>query len=66
MKTLTSFTLIKTGEMGGRMAFTFSEVSESGELESQNNKGNFIVVDPTLKRYVTAIENYIKKNQLGE
>ena len=45
MKKVTSFTHLVTGE-GDRIAYTFSEVSESGELISQNNKGNFVAVAP--------------------
>ena len=44
MKKVTSFTHLVTGE-GDRIAYTYSEISETGELKSQNNKGNFIVVD---------------------
>lgn len=54
MKKITSFTHLVTGE-GDRIAFTFSEVSEEGELISQNNKGNFIVMDDEVKQAVDII-----------
>ncbi|MFR1883041.1 MAG: hypothetical protein ACLTL2_00200 [Blautia sp.] len=65
MKKLTSFTHLKTGE-GDRIAYTFSEVDEKGNLVSQQNKGNFIVVDEMLQGHVQAIMDYIKTNRLAE
>ena len=65
MKKLTSFTHLKTGE-GDRIAYTFSEVDEKGTLVSQQNKGNFIVVDETLQGHVQAIADYINTNRLAE
>lgn len=65
MKKLTSFTHLKTGE-GDRIAYTFSEVDEKGNLVSQQNKGNFIVVDETLQWHVQAIADYINTNRLAE
>lgn len=65
MKKLTSFTHLKTGE-GDRIAYTFSEVDEKGNLVSQQNKGNFIVVDEILQGYVQAIVDYINANRLAE
>ena len=44
MKKLTSFTHLTTGE-GDRIAFTYSELDSSGNLISQNNKGNFVAID---------------------
>ena len=43
MKVLTSFTKLVTGE-GIRIAYTYSEVDDSGDLISQNNRGNFVAV----------------------
>jgi len=61
MKKLTSFTKLTTGE-GTRIAFTFSEVDDMGRLVSQNNKGNFILVDEELKTKVDDIERFISDN----
>ncbi|MBS4933511.1 MAG: hypothetical protein KH020_19850 [Clostridiales bacterium] len=58
MKKLTSFTKLTTGE-GMRIAFTFSEVDDMGKLMSQNNKGNFILVDDEIKAKVDDIEKFI-------
>ena len=52
MKKLTSFTHLITGE-GNRIAFTYSEIDEEGNLKSQNNKGNFVAVDPELVTHIT-------------
>ncbi len=64
-KMLTSFTKFTTGE-GERVSFTFSEVSERGELVNANNKGNFIVMDDELLSHLQAVDNYIKENYLTE
>ena len=65
MKRLTSFTHLTTGE-GDRIAYTYSEIDESGNLMSQNNKGNFIAVDEELVSHIRAFQNFIKENHLGE
>ena len=64
-KMLTSFTKFTTGE-GERVSFTFSEVSEKGELVNANNKGNFVVMDDELLSHLQAVDNYIKENYLKE
>ena len=53
-----------TGE-GDRLAYTYSEIDENGNLVSQNNKGNFIVLDDALQEHINEIGSYIKKNKLG-
>lgn len=65
MKKLTSFTKLTTGE-GMRIAFTFSEVDDMGKLMSQNNKGNFILVDDEIKAKVDNIEKFINDNFLAD
>ena len=64
-KMLNSFTKFTTGE-GERVSFTFSEVSEKGQLVDQNNKGNFIVMDDELLSHLQAVDNYIRENYLKE
>ncbi len=63
MKKVTSFTHLITGE-GNRIAYTFSELDSTGNLVSQNNKGNFVAVDPELVSHINAINDYINKNKL--
>lgn len=65
MKKVTSFTHLITGE-GNRIAYTFSELDSTGNLVSQNNKGNFVAVDPELVSHIDAINDYINKNKLQE
>ena len=65
MKKVTSFTHLVTGE-GNRIAYTFSELDSTGNLVSQNNKGNFVAVDPELVSHINAINDYINKNKLQE
>ena len=64
MKKITSFTHLVTGE-GDRIAYTYSEISESGELVSQNNKGNFIIVDQSVKNAVDLVNQYINDRMEG-
>lgn len=63
MKKVTSFTHLITGE-GSRIAFTYSEMNESGDLVSQNNKGNFVAMDKELITHIDAINDYINRNKL--
>lgn len=63
MKKITSFTHLVTGE-GDRIAYTYSEIDGSGNLMSQNNKGNFIILDEEVQGHVDAIISYIKANKL--
>ncbi len=64
MKKLTSFMNLNTGE-GSRVSFTFSEISENGQVISQNNKGNFLVLDPTIEGHLKAIREYIQTNYIN-
>lgn len=65
MKKVTSFTHLVTGE-GDRIAYTYSELDSTGNLVSQNNKGNFVAVDPELVSHINAINDYVNKNKLQE
>lgn len=65
MKILTSYTKFTTGE-GERVTFTYSEVSDKGELISQNNRGNFIAIDSELLKHIEAVDKYISNNYLKE
>lgn len=65
MKILTSFVCLNTGE-GDRIAFTYSEVDKSGNIISQNNKKNFLVLDSDLKDKLNAIKEYINNSYLNE
>lgn len=60
MKTLTSFTSLVTGE-GERIAYTFSEIDDYGNIISQNNKGSFVVVDESMKEHLKYIKNDIEQ-----
>lgn len=64
MKKVTSFTHLVTGE-GDRIAYTYSEISENGEIVSQNNKANFIVTEAGVKSAIDAINAYIN-SRMGE
>ena len=63
-KILTSFMNLSTGE-GSRIAYTYSEVNEeTGEVVSQNNKGNFLVMDDSVQENLDSVKNYIRNNFL--
>lgn len=63
-KILTSFMNLSTGE-GSRIAYTYSEVDENtGNIISQNNKGNFLVMDDDVRAYLDAVKKYIRDKYL--
>lgn len=64
MKILSSFlTLNMNG--GDRISYTYDEIDEhTEEVISQNNKGSFYALDPTLKAHINAIREYIQTNKL--
>ena len=63
MKRLTSFTHLTTGE-GDRIAYTYSEVDDAGNLISQNNKGNLVAIDSSLIAHIRAIQEFIQEKHL--
>ncbi len=64
MKKLTSLSILNTGE-GDRIAFTYSVVDENGMVISQNNKGNFLIMDETIRAHANEIRDYIQTNFLS-
>lgn len=65
MKKVTSFTHLITGE-GDRIAFTFSEMDETGMVISQNNKKNFVLTNEEMLGHIDAIKKYIQKTFLDQ
>lgn len=65
MKKVTSFTHLITGE-GDRIAFTFSEMDETGMVISQNNKKNFVLTNEEMLVHIDAIKKYIQKTFLDQ
>ena len=64
MKKLTSLSILNTGE-GDRIAFTYSVINDSGIVVSQNNKGNFMIMDETIRAHANEIRDYIQTNFLS-
>lgn len=65
IKKLTSFMKLSTGE-GDRIAFSYSLIdTDTGKVVSQNERGNFIILDDDVAAHVAAIEKYIKENKLN-
>lgn len=65
MKKLTSFTELTTGE-GSRIAYTYSEIDEDGNLIAQNKKGNFVVVNSDVQEAITLIRTFITERHLSD
>lgn len=66
IKQLASFAVLSVNG-GDRVTYTYDEIdSETGDMISSNNKGNFYAVDPSLKGKITQIRNYIQENRLTE
>lgn len=64
-KILTSFMNLSTGE-GSRIAYTYSEVDENtGNIISQNNKGNFLVMDDDVQAHLDVVKKYIRDKYLA-
>lgn len=64
-KILTSFMNLSTGE-GSRIAYTYSEVDENtGNIISQNNKGNFLVMDDDVQAHLDTVKKYIRDKYLA-
>lgn len=63
LKKITSFTHLITGE-GHRIAYTFSEMDENGNLVSQNNKGNYVETHEDAIAAIEVIMSDIQKNHL--
>lgn len=65
MKKVTSFTHLITGE-GDRLAYTYSVITEDGNLVEQNTRGNVIVLDPKIKQAINTIQSFIESKLGGE
>lgn len=66
IKQLASFAAINVNG-GHRVTFTYDEIDpESGDIISQNNKGNFFAVDQALLGHIEEIRNYITEHKLSE
>ncbi len=64
MKQLSSFMALNV-DGGNRISYAYNEVDgETGNIVSQNNKGNFIVIDHELESHIEAIRDYIRRNKL--
>ena len=66
IKQLASFAVLNVNG-GNRISYTYDEInSDTGDMISSNNKGNFYVVDNTLEQEIENIRQYIKDNKLSE
>lgn len=66
IKQLASFAVINVNG-GQRVTFTYDEIDpDTGDVISQNNKGNFYAVDQTLLQSIESIRSYIQEHKLSE
>ena len=66
LKQLASFAVINVNG-GQRVTFTYDEIDpDTGDVISQNNKGNFYAVDQTLLQNIESIRSYIQEHKLSE
>lgn len=66
IKQLASFAVISVNG-GQRVTFTYDEINpDTGDVISQNNKGNFYAVDQTLLKNIDDIKSYIVEHKLSE
>ena len=66
IKQLASFAVLNVNG-GDRVSYTYDEIdADTGDMISNNNKGNFFAVDSTLKSQINAIRAYIIDNKLSE
>ena len=63
MKKLSSF-MVKPVSEGNMVAFTYSVISDEGEITARNEKRSFLAMDDALNEHIAAIANYIKDNKL--
>ncbi|WP_238915077.1 hypothetical protein [Clostridium sp. YIM B02555] len=60
MKILTGFAVINS-DVGKKIAYTFSEVDEQGNVTKSNLKESFAVLDENVLKAITVIESTINK-----
>lgn len=66
IKQMASFAVINVNG-GQRVTFTYDEIDpETGDVISQNNKGNFYAVDQALLQNIESIRSYIQEHKLSE
>lgn len=59
MKVLTGIAIVQSAE-GKRIAYTYSEINDAGEVISTGNKGNFIAVTQADLNAIAALETAAK------
>lgn len=59
MKIITGFAIINS-DIGKKIAYTFSEVDEDGNVTKSNIKESFAIIDEKVLNAITTIENKIK------
>ena len=58
MKKLTAIATVTTAE-GERVSYTYTELDESGNVVSQNNRSSFIALDSTTLEAIETLKNAV-------
>lgn len=65
MKKVTSMTILTTAE-GKRLSITHSELDEKGNVISENQRTNRVIIDSVVLEHVTALEMFAQGVVDGE
>lgn len=57
MKKVTSMTVLTTAE-GKRLSITYSELDNKGNINSENNRINRVVVDSSVLEHIVGLETF--------
>ncbi|WP_251862611.1 hypothetical protein [Clostridium sp. Marseille-Q2269] len=63
IKRITGMGIVHRAE-GKRIAFTYMEIDPEGNIENDNEKQSFIVLDSEVEKAIDTIEDFIMENKL--
>ena len=58
MKKLSGVAIVTTAE-GERVSYTYTELDDSGNITSQNNRGSFVALDDDLLTAIAILKNAV-------
>lgn len=58
MKKLSGVAIVTTAE-GERVSYTYTELDDSGNITSQNNRGSFVALDDDLLTAIATLKNAV-------
>lgn len=60
MKKLSAVAIVTTAE-GERVSYTYTELDESGNITSQNNRASFVALDDDLLAAIATLKNAVNE-----